>query len=113
MRKPCRSRTTASTRSSRCASGHLPPATRVSVLREFARVSRGYVIVAYYDARSLQGRIRRPARRGLSWNPVNLSDIDRELTAAGLHRVARRFMLRGVSETVVVLARRRVARKAG
>ena len=94
-------------------SGHLPPATRVAVLREFARVSRGHVIVAYYDARSLQGRIRGPARRGLSWNPVRLADIDGELTAAGLHRVARRFMLRGVSETVVVLARRRGLPGAG
>jgi ubiquinone/menaquinone biosynthesis C-methylase UbiE len=84
--------------------GHLPPATRVGVLREFGRVSRGHVIVAFYHRASVQGVLRRQARRGLSWNPVSLADIDGELDRAGLRRVDRRFMLPFVSETVVVLA---------
>lgn len=84
--------------------GHLPPATRVRALREFRRVSRGHVIVAFYHGGSVQGLIRRRARRGLSWHPVSLGQIDAELREAGLRRVHRRFLFPFVSETVVVLA---------
>jgi ubiquinone/menaquinone biosynthesis C-methylase UbiE len=87
-------------------SGHLPPATRVRVLGEFGRVSRRYVIVAFYEGASVQGILRRRARRGLSWNPVSRSQIETELGRAGLRVVARRSMLRFVSETVIVLAQR-------
>jgi ubiquinone/menaquinone biosynthesis C-methylase UbiE len=86
--------------------GHLPPATRVRVLREFRRVSRRYTIVAFYDRWSLQGVVRRRARRGLAWNPIARSELDDELRRAGLRAVAKRSMLRYVSETVVVLAER-------
>jgi SAM-dependent methyltransferase len=84
--------------------GHLPPATRVGALREFRRVSRGPVVVAYYQGASIQGLLRRRARRGLSWNPASLGQIDAELRASGLRRVRRAFMFPFVSETVVVLA---------
>lgn len=87
-------------------SGHLPPATRVRVLGEFGRVSRRYVIVAFYARTSVQGILRRRARRGLSWNPISRSEIDAELGRAGLRAVSRRSMLRYVSETVIVLAER-------
>ena len=85
--------------------GHLPPATRIRVLREFRRVTSGHVIVAFYHRASVQGLLRRWRRRGTPWYPVALAEIDVELEAAGLRRVGRRFMLPIVSETVVVLAR--------
>ena len=86
--------------------GHLPPETRVRVLREFRRVSREHVIVAFYHRTSVQGVVRRRRRGATPWYPVTLAEIDTELAAAGLRRVARRFMLPFVSETIAVLARR-------
>jgi ubiquinone/menaquinone biosynthesis C-methylase UbiE len=84
--------------------GHLPPPTRVRVLCEFRRVSRGPVVVAFYHRLSVQGLVRRRSRRGLPWYPVGLAQIDQELAASGLRRVGRRFMLPFISETVVVQA---------
>ncbi len=85
--------------------GHLPPETRINVLRELSRVTNGHVIVAFYHRNSVQGVVRRRRRRGTPWYPVTLADIDAELAAAGLRRVGRKFMLPIVSETVVVLAK--------
>ncbi len=85
--------------------GHLPPPARMRALREFHRVSRGHVIVAYYQRRSIQGLARRRRRRGTPWHPVSLGEIDAELRDAGLDRVHRRFLLPVISETVVVLAK--------
>lgn len=86
--------------------GHLPPETRLRVLREFRRVSREHVVVAFYHRQSIQGWIRRRRRGSTPWHPVTLAAIDNELAAVGLRRVERRFMLPFVSETIVVLARR-------
>jgi ubiquinone/menaquinone biosynthesis C-methylase UbiE len=84
--------------------GHLPPPTRIQVLRELGRVTKRHVIVAYYHRASVQSMLRRRQRRVISWHPVTLAQIDAELRAAGLRRIGRRFMLPLVSETVVVLA---------
>lgn len=85
--------------------GHLPPETRLRVLREFRRVSRGAVVLAFYHRAALQSRLRRARRRGTSWYAVSLDQIDAELREAGLIVVRRAFLLPGISETVVVLAR--------
>ncbi len=87
--------------------GHMPPPVRLLALSEFRRVTRRHVVLAYYDRRSLQGVLRRRRRRGIPWHPVVTADIDDELALAGLRRVGRRFLLRFISETVVVIAERR------
>ena len=84
--------------------GHLPPPARQRALREFRRVSRGHVIVAYYDRRSVQGLARRRRRSGTPWHPVSPGEIDAELRDAGLRRVHRQSLLPVISETVVILA---------
>jgi ubiquinone/menaquinone biosynthesis C-methylase UbiE len=84
--------------------GHLPPATRSRALLEFRRVSRGFVVVAFYHRDSVQGLLRR-RKRGGTWHPVRLRELDAELRAAGLRRVHRQFLLPAISETVVVLAK--------
>ena len=85
--------------------GHLPPETRLRVLREFRRVTRENVIIAFYNRTSIQGFLRRRRRGATPWHPVTLAEIDAELAAGGLRRIGRRFMLPFVSETIVVLAR--------
>ena len=85
--------------------GHLPPTARGRALREFRRVARGHVIVAYYHHSSLQGLLRRRRRRGSPWYATGLGEVDAELGDAGLRRVHRGFMLPLISETVIVLAR--------
>jgi SAM-dependent methyltransferase len=83
-------------------SGHLPPATRVAVLREFRRVSRGHVIVAFYHRGSVQDAS--PSRaRGLV-EPGQSRGHRRRARSRGLRRVGPQSMLPFVSETVVVLA---------
>lgn len=85
--------------------GHLPPSARTRALRDFRRVSRGHVVVAYYQRGSVQGLLRRRRRSGTPWHPVSLSELDAELREAGLRRVHRRFLLPVISETIVVLAK--------
>jgi SAM-dependent methyltransferase len=85
--------------------GHLPPQSRVQVLREFRRVSKASVVVAYYHRGSIQGLLRRRRRGAGPWHPVSLAQLDEELRVAGLRRVSRRFLLPLYSETIVVLAK--------
>lgn len=88
--------------------GHLPTDTRLSVLKEMSRVSKKFVITAYYNRSSIQGLLRRRKRnkKNIYWNPVNINQIDKELEKASLKRIAIFNILPGVSETVIVLARK-------
>ncbi|HEY3374484.1 MAG TPA: methyltransferase domain-containing protein [Candidatus Aquicultor sp.] len=86
--------------------GHVPPSVRLTMLREFARVSKRYVVLAYYCKECLQGLLRRSKRRerNIPWYPISLNAIDKELVAAGLKRVRLLPMALGISETLIVLA---------
>jgi len=88
--------------------GHLPTENRHNVLKELNRVSSSFVIVVYYHKNSLQTLRRKKmrARKGNFWNPVSLKQIDSELKAANLKCVAKFFLLPGISETVIVLAKK-------
>lgn len=85
--------------------GHLPPLARARALRDFRRVTRGHVVVAYYHRGAIQRLLRRRRRSSTPWHPVSLRELDAELHDAGLRRVHRRFLLPIISETIVVLAR--------
>jgi SAM-dependent methyltransferase len=59
--------------------GHLPPALKVAVLREMARVARKYLVVTFYKAgplRSLKWRLTHhaPIRRA-AWYPLTRSGL--------------------------------------
>ena len=77
---------------------HLPAAAeRVAVLRELCRVSRGPVLVTFFDRRSLQS-LRRAVRRALGKarsgrSSITRAEFQREARAAGL-RVVRFVALR-------------------
>ncbi len=85
--------------------GHLPTENRRNVLKELSRVSRS-VVVAYYYKNSIQVLLRKRMRvkKDIYWNPVNFRQIDEELKATGLERVANFSLLPLVSETIVILA---------
>ncbi len=88
--------------------GHLPTDKRLNILKEIGRVSKMFVITAYYNKLSIQGLLRRKNRNrnGILWNPINLNRIDQELKKACLNRIARFHILPGISETVVVLSKK-------
>ncbi len=95
--------------------GHLPPAVRAAALAELARVSRGPLIVAFYDSTWLT-RLRRrrgpPARRG-AWFAEPLRQT-REALAAGGFRVRLALpLLPFFSETWILLLDHPGARPEG
>ena len=83
---------------------------RVRILAELARVSRGPVLVSYFDAVSLQ-HVRRILRRALGGRrsgrtAITWREFHRNLRRAGLSPQARLPLGRWISEQCVVLARR-------
>ena len=86
--------------------GHLPAKNRQNVLKELGRVSKSFVVVAYYLKNSIQGLLRKKmrAKKKTYWNPVGFRQIDEDLMISGLKMVARFPLLLGVSETIIVLA---------
>ncbi|MDP8235274.1 MAG: class I SAM-dependent methyltransferase [Candidatus Erginobacter occultus] len=87
--------------------GHTPPENRLRVINELKRVSQSYLILVYYDRNSLVGMTRQAGRRkrGISWHPVSAAEIDGELKRAELEIINVFHLLRGLSETKVVVAR--------
>jgi ubiquinone/menaquinone biosynthesis C-methylase UbiE len=85
--------------------GHTPPEARIRILQEFRRVAKRYIIVAYYRKSSLQEMARRRSRKkaGTPWYPVRLKDVDAEFTKVGIRRLKTFSLLKGVSETFLVI----------
>lgn len=87
---------------------HIPTADeRITILRELCRVSRGPIVVSFFDACSLQ-HLRRRVRRRLGKRRSGRSAVSRrafgrELSAAGLQLVAITALRRFVSDQTLVL----------
>ena len=82
------------------------PVERIDILRELARVSRGPVLVSFFDARSLQHlrrRLRGKRRSGRS--AVARGAVHDELRAAGIEPQQTSALRRFVGEPTLVLAR--------
>jgi SAM-dependent methyltransferase len=83
------------------------PAERIDILRELARVSRGPIVLSFFDARSLQHLRRRlrPLRkkRRSGRHAVSRPAFTAELRAAGLEPVAMHALRRFVAEQTLVL----------
>ncbi|WP_161598789.1 class I SAM-dependent methyltransferase [Geobacter sulfurreducens] len=86
--------------------GHVPPDIRTKMLTEFSRVSRGPLILTYYHSGSLQCKLRKNMRQNMDipWYPVTSMEIEKELKQIGYTIVRLNYMLKHISETVVVLA---------
>jgi len=90
---------------------HIPTAVeRITILRELARVTRGPIVVSFFDASSLQ-HLRRQVRRCLGKKRSGRSAVRRgafaaELRAAGLQVVAMQALRRLIAEQTLVLCMR-------
>jgi ubiquinone/menaquinone biosynthesis C-methylase UbiE len=86
---------------------HVPPELRVGILREFARVSRRFVVVDVRHKycwfthtkrfRAWMLRRRAPSPR------ASLAEIDRDVAAAGLRLVKRVWLAPGLSEKMLLV----------
>jgi hypothetical protein len=86
------------------------PVERIAILRELARVTRGPIVVSFFDACSLQ-HLRRRVRRWLGGPRSGRTAVARrvflrELRAAGLVPLAVRALRRFVAEQTLVLCER-------
>ena len=87
---------------------HIPtPVERIDILRELARVTRGPIVVSFFDARSLQ-HLRRCIRRAFGKQRSGRCAVSRraffaEVAAAGLRVVATRPLRRFVAEQTLAL----------
>lgn len=87
---------------------HIPTAVeRIDILREFARVTRGPIVVSFFDSRSLQ-HLRRRLRRRFGKTRSGRTAISRrafelESAKAGLRVVAMRSLRRFVSDQTLAL----------
>ena len=88
--------------------GHTPPDSRMAILRELKRISKKFLILAYYHKDCLQYLLRRQQRkrRGIGWHPATCKQIEDELRTAGLGKVRYFPVCLGISETIIVLARK-------
>jgi len=86
--------------------GHVPENNRKKIIFELKRVTRGILILTYYHKNCIQNLIRKKQRRTTEWHPVTYRQIDEELKQCGLTRVKFMPLLPGISETVVVIARK-------
>ncbi len=87
--------------------GHTPPNNRIRILQELRGVTKKYLVVTYYTKNCLQYFSRKRRRmRGVEWYPVVYKRIGEELKIAGLEKVKYFPLLRGISETIIVLARK-------
>jgi ubiquinone/menaquinone biosynthesis C-methylase UbiE len=85
---------------------HLPVSTRAQVLKQFARIARSRVLVAFTDVTSLQGWLRAGERRRRNVNqyPADVSRARQELASAGLRLLSTKHLMWGISETYMCVA---------
>lgn len=96
--------------------GHIPPATRVEILRELGRVSQRYVIVDYSVSnpiinfrRWVENSIRTKDwgfKKNWSWEPVPKRQLKEEFRAANLQAVRWFPKIRFFSDASIVLLKR-------
>jgi SAM-dependent methyltransferase len=91
---------------------HLDADVRVRALHEFARVSRGPLIIQYGCVDAFQRVIARVTGLppGRVRRPVPECEMNSDLSCAGLLARTRSWVLRGVSSSVIVVAARKAAR---
>jgi len=87
--------------------GHIPSETRIRILKEIKRVTKGPFIVAYYLSEPI-ANIKRKIRKLIAgnkapWFPISKKDLKKEIESAGLVIVKEKPLLRYVSETWIVL----------
>ena len=88
--------------------GHTPPEVRKRILKELKRVTKKYLILVYYYKYCMQSLLRNHKRkwRRIEWYPVTYKQIEEELEGAGLEKIKYFPLLMGISETMIVIAKK-------
>ncbi len=87
--------------------GHIPPNIRLNILKELRRVTKKYLILAYYDNQCLQHFLRKKKRRGNEWYSATEAGIKDEFFKANLIIEKVFPLLKKISETLIILARKK------
>jgi ubiquinone/menaquinone biosynthesis C-methylase UbiE len=87
--------------------GHIPLETRVKILKEMKRVTKGPFIAAYYLSEPV-ANIKRKIRKSLTgdkspWFPISKKDLKEEINSANLRIVGEKRVLKYLSETLILL----------
>lgn len=87
--------------------GHVPPETRVKILKEMKRVTRGPFITAYYLSEPV-ANAKRKIRKFFNgdkspWFPITKKKLEEEITLANLKIVEEKPLMRYLSETLILL----------
>jgi len=88
--------------------GHLPQEKKRIVLREFAKVSRSYVIISISLANTLRGYYRRFFKKLPMWFPVTVREMNHEAEQSGLNVIEIIPIFGFVSETAFVVMKKQV-----
>jgi ubiquinone/menaquinone biosynthesis C-methylase UbiE len=87
--------------------GHIPSQTRIKILREIRRVSKGPFVVAYYLSEpiaDIKRRIRKFVTKSKApWFPISKKCLKEEVARAGLEIIKEKPLLRYISETWIML----------
>jgi ubiquinone/menaquinone biosynthesis C-methylase UbiE len=87
--------------------GHIPPETRIKILREMKRVTKGPFIVAYYlsePVANTKRKIRKFTTGDKSpWFPISKKDLKEEINSASLRILEEKRVLKYLSETLILL----------
>jgi ubiquinone/menaquinone biosynthesis C-methylase UbiE len=87
--------------------GHVPPETRIKILQEIRRVTKGPFVVAYYLSGSITD-IKRKIKKFITdnkapWFPISKSGLRKEIPQANLRILNGKSVLKGFSETLILL----------
>ena len=88
--------------------GHTPPENRLKIIQELNRVCSDFLILAYYNKKSLKNILRkyRRKRKNIPWYPVDIFQIDWEIKKLGFKRYRVFYLAYGISETMFVVVRK-------
>ena len=87
--------------------GHIPPETRVKILKEMKRVTKGPFIAAYYLSEPI-ANLKRKIKKSFTgdkspWFPVSREDLKEEINSANLKIIEEKPLMRYLSETLILL----------
>jgi len=87
--------------------GHIPPETRVKILKEMKRVTKGPFIAAYYLSEPV-ANLKRKIRKFITgdkspWFPISKKDLKEEINSANLKILEEKHLMKYSSETLILL----------
>jgi len=88
--------------------GYAPPSIRKQILSEMRRVTKKYVFICYYHKGAFKEILMRRKRKTkkIPWYPVKIHEAENEFTEAGLKKLKHFCLIRGVSESLLLVGQK-------